>query len=94
MTLAATAQLSTSQLLAALEGVTAIPVVPYRDGSIDHEAHLKERALSDAEQPPEREPSARPFDCRHQPHPSDDPAPSTFAWSTSQRAKWEVRAFT
>ncbi len=41
MTLAMTAQLSTSELLSALEGVTAIPVVPYRDGSVDYDAHLK-----------------------------------------------------
>ena len=41
MTLAMTAQLSTSELLSALEGVTAIPVVPYRDGSIDCDAQRK-----------------------------------------------------
>ena len=41
MTLAATAQLSTNELLSALEGVTAIPVAPYRAGSIDDDAHLK-----------------------------------------------------
>ncbi len=41
MTLATQAQLSTSELLAALEGVTAIPVVPYRNGNVDCEAHLK-----------------------------------------------------
>ena len=41
MTLAMTAHLSTSELLSALEGVTAIPVVPYRAGSVDDTAHLK-----------------------------------------------------
>ena len=41
MTLAMTAHLSTSELLSALEGVTAIPVVPYRAGSVDDAAHLK-----------------------------------------------------
>ena len=40
MTLATT-QLSTTQLLSALEGVTAIPCAPYRAGSIDYDAHLK-----------------------------------------------------
>ena len=40
MTLATT-QLSTAQLLSALEGVTAIPCAPYRAGSIDYDAHLK-----------------------------------------------------
>ncbi len=53
MTLAVASQLSTAALLSALEGVTAIPVVPYRasgeDGSssvgrssgIDYDAHIK-----------------------------------------------------
>lgn len=41
MTLAIRPQLSTEAVLAALEGVTAIPVVPYRDGQIDYDAHAK-----------------------------------------------------
>lgn len=41
MTLAISPQLATAELLSALEGVTAIPAVPYRAGSIDYDAHLK-----------------------------------------------------
>lgn len=41
MTLAISPQLSTADLLSALEGVTAIPAVPYRGGSISYDAHLK-----------------------------------------------------
>lgn len=41
MTLAVRPQLSTAQLLSALEGVTAIPVVPYRNGEIDYDGHAK-----------------------------------------------------
>jgi len=41
MTLAIRPQLSTEAVLAALEGVTAIPVVPYRGGQIDYAAHAK-----------------------------------------------------
>ena len=41
MTLAVSPQLSTAELLSALEGVTAIPAAPYRSGSIDCDAHLK-----------------------------------------------------
>ncbi len=41
MTVATAPQLSTNQLLSALEGVTAIPCAPYRAGSIDEDAHLK-----------------------------------------------------
>lgn len=41
MTLAIRPQLSTEAVLAALEGVTAIPVVPYRNGEIDYDAHAK-----------------------------------------------------
>lgn len=41
MTVATAPQLSTSELLTALEGVTAIPCAPYRAGSIDYDAHLK-----------------------------------------------------
>jgi len=41
MTLAVRPQLSTETVLTALEGVTAIPVVPYRGGQIDYDAHAK-----------------------------------------------------
>jgi len=41
MTLAIRPQLSTEAVLAALEGVTAIPVVPYRNGQIDYNGHAK-----------------------------------------------------
>ena len=41
MTVATAPQLSTNELLSALEGVTAIPCAPYRAGSIDYDAHLK-----------------------------------------------------
>ena len=41
MTVATAPQLSISELLTALEGVTAIPCAPYRAGSIDYDAHLK-----------------------------------------------------
>lgn len=41
MTVATVPQLSTNELLSALEGVTAIPCAPYRAGSIDYDAHLK-----------------------------------------------------
>jgi dihydrodipicolinate synthase/N-acetylneuraminate lyase len=41
MTLAVRPQLSTETVLTALDGVTAIPVVPYRGGQIDYDAHAK-----------------------------------------------------
>lgn len=41
MTVAVRPQLSTETVLNALEGVTAIPVVPYRGGQIDYDAHAK-----------------------------------------------------
>lgn len=41
MTLAIQPRLSTEELLLALEGVTAIPVVPYRNGQIDLAGHVK-----------------------------------------------------
>jgi dihydrodipicolinate synthase/N-acetylneuraminate lyase len=41
MTLVTQARMDTDTLLAALEGVTTIPVVPYRGGKIDFEGHKK-----------------------------------------------------
>jgi dihydrodipicolinate synthase/N-acetylneuraminate lyase len=41
MTLATQVRMDTERLLAALEGVTTIPVVPYRGGQIDYEGHEK-----------------------------------------------------
>jgi dihydrodipicolinate synthase/N-acetylneuraminate lyase len=41
MTLVTTPHVETDMLLAALEGVTTIPVVPYRNGQIDYEGHKK-----------------------------------------------------
>lgn len=41
MTLAIRPQLSTEAVLASLEGVTAIPIVPYRNGEIDYAGHAK-----------------------------------------------------
>ena len=41
MTLAIRRQLSTDAVLTALEGVTAIPIVPYRNGQIDYDGHAK-----------------------------------------------------
>jgi 4-hydroxy-tetrahydrodipicolinate synthase len=41
MTIAPQVRMETDALLAALEGVTTIPIVPYRNGQIDHDGHRK-----------------------------------------------------
>jgi dihydrodipicolinate synthase/N-acetylneuraminate lyase len=41
MTIATNIRMDTDTLLAALEGVTTIPIVPYRNGQIDYEGHKK-----------------------------------------------------
>ena len=33
--------LSTPELLDALDSVTSIPVIPFRDGAVDYDAHAK-----------------------------------------------------